>query len=58
MLTAIGIYRLYLISFADRKRYLWRLSRLQCLALPIHGWVAVVNMLCAGLGNAVGAVLL
>ncbi len=32
--------------------------RLQCLALPIHGWVAVVNMLCAGLGNAFGALLL
>lgn len=32
--------------------------RLQCLALPIHGWVAVVNMLCAGLGNARGALLL
>ena len=24
----------------------------QCIALPIHGWVAVVNMLCAGLGKA------
>ena len=23
----------------------------QCIALPIHGWVAVVNMLCAGLGK-------
>lgn len=32
--------------------------RLQALALPIHGWVAVVNMFCAGLGNAVGALLL
>ena len=32
--------------------------RLQCLALPIHSWVAVVNMLCAGLGNAKGALLL
>ena len=32
--------------------------RLQCLALPVHGWVAVVNMLCAGLGNAGGAVAL
>ncbi len=32
--------------------------RLQALALPIHGWVAVVNMLCAGLGNATGATLL
>lgn len=32
--------------------------RLQCLALPVHSWVAVVNMLCAGLGQAKGAVLL
>ena len=32
--------------------------RLQCLALPIHAWVAVVNMLCTGLGNAGGALLL
>ena len=32
--------------------------RLQCLVLPIHGWVAVVNMFCAGLGNARGALLL
>ena len=31
---------------------------LQCLALPAHGWVAVVNMFCAGLGNAKGAFLL
>ena len=31
---------------------------LQCLVLPIHGWVAVINMLCAGLGNAKGAFLL
>ncbi len=30
----------------------------QCIALPIHGWVAVVNMLCAGLGNAKGALAL
>lgn len=32
--------------------------RLQCIALPIHAWVAVVNMLCSGLGNAGGALLL
>ena len=32
--------------------------RLQCLVLPIHGWVAVVNMFCAGLGDARGALLL
>lgn len=30
----------------------------QCIALPIHGWVAMVNMLCVGLGNAKGAFLL
>ena len=32
--------------------------RLQSFALPIHGWVAVVNMFCAGLGYAKGAVIL
>lgn len=32
--------------------------RLQCIALPIHAWVAVVNMLCSGLGNAGGALVL
>ena len=30
----------------------------QCIAMPIHGWVAIVNMLCAGLGNAKGALIL
>ena len=30
----------------------------QCIALPIHAWVAIVNMLCVGLGNAKGAFLL
>lgn len=32
--------------------------RLQCLALPIQGWVTIINMLCVGLGNAKGALLL
>jgi len=32
--------------------------RLQCLALPVHSWVTVVNMLCTGLGNALGATIL
>ena len=32
--------------------------RLQCVALPIHAWVAVVNMMCAGLGYAGKAFLL
>ncbi len=30
----------------------------QCVALPIHAWVATVNMLCVGLGNAKGAFVL
>lgn len=30
----------------------------QCIALPVHAWVAVVNMFCAGLGNAKGALAL
>lgn len=30
----------------------------QCIALPIHAWVAVVNMLCSGLGRAKYATLL
>ena len=30
----------------------------QSIALPIHAWVAIVNMLCAGLGNAKGALAL
>ncbi len=32
--------------------------RLQAIALPIHAWVAVVNMFCSGLGRAKGAMLL
>ena len=31
---------------------------LQSISLPVHGWVAVVNMLCAGLGDAKGAFVL
>ena len=30
----------------------------QAVALPIHAWVAIVNMLCVGLGNARGAFIL
>ena len=32
--------------------------RLKSRAKAVHGWVAVVNMLCAGLGRAKGALLL
>ena len=30
----------------------------QAVALPIHAWVAIVNMYCVGLGNARGALIL
>ncbi len=42
----------------DMHQYGTLCIQLQCLALPIHGWVAVVNMLCAGLGRAKDAFLL
>ena len=42
----------------DQQMYGALCIRLQCLALPVHAWVAVVNMLCAGLGRAKGAFLL
>jgi len=32
--------------------------RFQSVVLPVHAWVAVVNMLCSGLGNAGGALIL
>lgn len=32
--------------------------RLQCAAMPIHAWVAVVDMFCSGLGYARGAQIL
>lgn len=32
--------------------------RLQCLAMPVHAWVGIVNMFCVGLGDARGASVL
>lgn len=43
---------------ASMRQYGALCIQLQCVALPIHAWVAVVNMLCTGLGNAWGAFLL
>ena len=43
---------------SDMQKYGELCIQLQCIALPIHGWVAVVNMLCSGLGNAKGALVL
>lgn len=48
--------------FAEADQYMQQIGaltiRLQCVALPIQGWVAVVNMFCAGLGYARGALVL
>ena len=51
-----------IVLFAGTDEEMRRIGALciltQCIALPIHGWVAIVNMLCVGLGNAKGAMLL
>ncbi len=51
-----------IILFAGTDEEMRQIGRLcmitQALALPIHGWVAVVNMYCAGLGDAAGALML
>ncbi len=48
-----------IVAFAGTDPQMRELGRmciiLQSIALPVHGWVAVVNMLCAGLGNGGGA---
>lgn len=51
-----------IVAFAGTDPEMREIGRLciisQCIALPVHAWVAVVNMLCAGLGNAKGALAL
>ncbi len=45
-----------ILAFAGKDPVMERVGSLcirsQCLALPIHAWVAVVNMFCSGLGHA------
>ena len=45
--------------FAGTDEYMRRVGAfcilIQCVALPVHAWVCIVNMLCVGLGNAAGA---
>ena len=57
-LAANPIIRLFAEADPDMQRIGALTIGLQCISLPIHGWVAVVNMLCAGLGYARGALLL
>ncbi len=51
-----------IIAFAGADEEMLRIGRVcmisQALSLPIHGWVATVNMYCAGLGDAKGALIL
>ena len=51
-----------IVAFAGQDAEMQRIGAFciftQCIALPIHAWVAIVNMLCVGLGNAKGAFLL
>ena len=60
--AALGVFANPIIALfgegGDQQTYGMLCIRLQCLALPVHAWVAVVNMLCAGLGRAKGALAL
>ncbi len=60
MAIAIGIFADQLIViFAGTDEEMRRLGAFcmitQCIALPIHSWVAIVNGYCVALGNAKGA---
>ncbi|MBQ7000514.1 MAG: MATE family efflux transporter [Oscillospiraceae bacterium] len=63
MALLVGIFAdTFVVLFAGADEEMRRIGVIcmvsQCIALPIHGWVAIVNMLCAGLGNAKGALIL
>ncbi len=63
MAVFVGIFAdTFVVLFAGSDAEMRRIGVVcmisQCIALPIHAWVAVVNMLCAGLGNAKGALAL
>ena len=51
-----GFADAFVVLFAGTDQEMRRIGVIcmisQCIALPVHGWVAVVNMLCAGLGKA------
>ena len=63
MAIFVGIFAdTFVVLFAGTDAEMRRIGVIcmvsQCVALPIHAWVAIVNMLCAGLGNAKGALAL
>ena len=63
MALLVGIFAdTFVVLFAGSDAEMRRIGVIcmvsQCVALPVHGWVAIVNMFCAGLGNAKGALAL
>ena len=63
MAAIVGIFAdTFVVLFAGSDAEMRRIGVVcmvsQCIALPIHAWVAIVNMLCAGLGKAKGALAL
>ncbi len=60
ILTVFADALIVLFAGTDAEmRYIGRICMIsQALLLPVHGWVAVVNMYCAGLGDAKGALAL
>ena len=57
-LLAVPIIRLFSAVDPHMQQIGALCIRLQCIVLPIHAWVAMVNMLCASLGYAGYAVIL
>jgi len=55
---AVPVIRIFAGADAEMEAIGALAIRLQCLAMPIHAWAAVVNMLCSGLGVGWGAMLL
>ena len=55
---AVPIIHLFSATDPEMQRIGALCIRLQCLALPAHAWVAMVNMLCGGLGFAGWAIIL
>ncbi len=57
MALVVGVFAdTFVVLFAGTDEEMRRIGVIcmvsQCIALPIHGWVAVVNMFCSGLGRA------
>ncbi len=55
---AVPIIHLFSVADPEMQRIGALCIRLQCLALPVHAWVAMVNMLCGALGFAGWAIIL